>query len=63
LRILSSSDAPVNVNVYDFAGKRLYSARGNKNDLYEFGNNFAPGIYFVKVIQDKYTKSAKIIRL
>lgn len=62
LKILSADDSQVWVNVYNLNGKRLYSSKGSKNDLYQFGNNFLPGIYFVNVIQGKKIKTAKIIK-
>ncbi|MBS1745045.1 MAG: sulfatase-like hydrolase/transferase [Bacteroidetes bacterium] len=63
LQIFSTDDEPVYLNVYDLTGKRIYTAHGDQNELYEFGNNLVPGIYFVNVIQGKNSKSAKIIRL
>ncbi|MEP6847206.1 MAG: T9SS type A sorting domain-containing protein, partial [Panacibacter sp.] len=58
----SSSNAEIQVMVTDIYGKNVFSAKGASNKQYTFGNNFAAGIYLVKVIQGSDIQTIKIIK-
>ena len=51
------------VIVTDLQGYKLYLDEESRAKKYIFGNNFAAGIYFVHVIQDKLEKTVKLIKL
>jgi len=52
----------VEVNVFDVLGRQVYRKQGNKEDSYEFGQNFQVGVYLVTVKQGNNTASLKVIK-
>ena len=52
----------VEVNVFDLLGRQVYRKQGNKEDSYEFGQNFQVGVYLVTVKQGNNTASLKVIK-
>jgi hypothetical protein len=60
--ISSEEVGEVTLQVYDVLGKMVHQEKGQANKLYNFGLNFRPGIYIVKVIQANTTTTTKIIK-
>jgi len=58
----SNSTDELQVTVTDAYGKNVYSTKGAAAKQYSFGNNFAAGIYFVRVIQGKNVQTIKVIK-
>jgi hypothetical protein len=53
----------VEITVVDMTGRRLYQAKGNKNQVYHFGERFAAGTYSVQVRQGNLIKTQRIIKV
>ncbi|QEC66926.1 T9SS type A sorting domain-containing protein [Panacibacter ginsenosidivorans] len=58
----SNSNEPVEIVVADMYGKKLYQIKGSITDTYKFGNNFASGMYIVRVMQGLKTQTVKVIK-
>ncbi|MBC7423013.1 MAG: T9SS type A sorting domain-containing protein, partial [Ferruginibacter sp.] len=52
----------INISVIGADGKIVYKANGVFNKTYKFGNDFAPGLYIVKVTQGNNEISQKVIK-
>ncbi|MEO8711263.1 MAG: sulfatase-like hydrolase/transferase [Parafilimonas sp.] len=62
LKVQTASDKIIDLLIYDLQGNKIYQTSGNVNEQFTFGRNFAPGTYFVRVIQGNTKKTAKIIK-
>ncbi len=63
LRVESNSSADVSLQVYDVNGKLLLEGDSYKtNEVISFGETFASGIYFVKVLSGNEQKAFKLIK-
>lgn len=62
LTVQGGSADRVSIVVYTFDGKLVYQTTGTSNSRYSFGNNFAPGIYVLKVIQGTNVQTLKIVK-
>ncbi len=52
----------INISVIGADGKIVYKANGVSNNTYKFGNDFAPGLYIVKVAQGNNEITQKVIK-
>jgi hypothetical protein len=52
----------VQIRVFDITGKQVYTAKGNSNEDYRFGEKLFPGMYMVQIIQGTATKTFKLIK-
>jgi len=62
LRLEGGSDQKVEISVIAADGKAVYKTTGATNKTYKFGNNFMPGLYLIKVIQDNKIQTLKVIK-
>ncbi len=62
LSIDASSDEEVNVEVMDLFGRKLHQDKGGSDKIYNFGQNFKAGSYFVRVTQGETQTTLKIIK-
>ena len=62
LAIDASSDEQVYVEVMDLFGRKLYQEKGGADKVYNFGQNFNTGSYFVRVTQGEIQTIQKIIK-
>ena len=62
LMVAGGSSEKITIMVYSYDGKPMYQATGNSNTKYTFGNNFATGVYIVKVVQGTSTQTLKLIK-
>jgi hypothetical protein len=62
LTLQGGSADRVTIMVYTFDGKLVYQTLGTSNSRYSFGNNFAPGVYILKVIQGTNVQTLKIVK-
>jgi hypothetical protein len=62
INIESSSNETVELKVYDISGRVVYSARGNANRQYQFGNNFISGAYVAEIRQGANRSTVKLIK-
>ena len=62
LTLQGGSEARLTIVVYTFDGRMVYQTVGNSNSRYTFGNNFAPGVYVLKVIQGNSVQTLKIVK-
>ena len=62
LSLQGGSSDKVMIMVYTFDGKMVYQTTGISNSRYSFGNNFAPGMYIVKVMQGNTVQTLKIVK-
>ncbi|MES2647615.1 MAG: MopE-related protein [Bacteroidota bacterium] len=53
----------VEITVIDIAGRKLYQAKGSKNQVYIFGENFAAGTYSVQVRLGNFVKTQQLIKV
>ena len=63
LTVDSDSDEDINVNVMDLNGRIMFTDKGIYNKGYRFGENFKPGVYFVRVLQGSQMITQKVIKL
>jgi hypothetical protein len=63
LSIDTDSDEDVKIEVIDLSGNRIFATKGNPNTIYNFGQQFKAGVYFVRVIQGEYQTTQKVIKL
>lgn len=61
LQLQGGGDVPTSLIVTTAEGKLVYSTQG-KQQHFNFGENFASGIYFVKVQQGELQKTIKIVK-
>jgi hypothetical protein len=52
----------ITLQVFDVLGKMVHQEKGQSDKLYNFGLNFKPGFYVVKVIQANQFMTSKIIK-
>ena len=62
LAIDATSDEEVYVEVMDLFGRKLFQERGGGDKIYNFGQNFKAGPYFVRVTQGETQTTQKIIK-
>lgn len=62
LSIDATSDEEVYVEVMDLFGRKLFQERGGADKIYNFGQNFKAGSYFVRVNQGEVQTTQKIIK-
>lgn len=60
--VVSKTNSQVEIDVTDVNGKTVYQTKDFNNHNFVFGKNFAPGIYFVRVIQDGNSKTLKLVK-
>lgn len=56
------SNETVQLRVFDINGKQVYSANGNANKNYHFGDGFIPGMYMLEMIQGGVIKTFKLVK-
>jgi len=62
LSLDAASDEEVNVEVMDLYGRKLFQEKGVADKIYNFGQNFIAGCYFVRVTQGETQSTQKIIK-
>jgi hypothetical protein len=62
LSIDATSDEEVYVEVMDLFGRKLFQEKGGADKIYNFGQNFKAGSYFVRVNQGEVQTTQKIIK-
>ena len=62
LKVQNGSDEIIELIIYDVHGNKIYQTSGNRYDQFAFGRNFAPGTYFLRVMQGDTKKTVKIIK-
>jgi hypothetical protein len=62
LSIDAASDEELNVEVMDLYGRKLFQEKGVADKIYNFGQNFIAGCYFVRVTQGETQSTQKIIK-
>jgi hypothetical protein len=62
LDIASAQVSEITLQVFDVLGKMVHQEKGQSDKLYNFGLNFKPGFYVVKVIQANKCVTTKIIK-
>ncbi len=62
LTLQGGSTDKVTIMVYTFDGRMVFKTVGLSNSRYSFGNNFAPGIYILKVIQGNNIQTLKVVK-
>lgn len=62
LTIDSESEEDVVIDIMDLNGKKIFTEKGSIDKTFTFGNNFKPGIYFVRVVQGLKANTVKIIK-
>jgi len=50
------------IDVFDMSGRNVYHAIGDMDKKYNFGGNFLPGVYILKVAQGKNTQTLRLIK-
>lgn len=62
LTLAGNSKEDVHIKVTDMFGKSIYKTNGPAKNLYRFGNEFAPGVYILQVMQGSKSENVKIIK-
>ncbi|HVG12820.1 MAG TPA: T9SS type A sorting domain-containing protein, partial [Flavisolibacter sp.] len=62
LRLQSSSNAPVQLRIINETGRVVEQKGVAANTTLAFGRSYAPGIYFVEVVQGKERKLIKLVK-
>ncbi len=62
IKINSDDESDILIEVLNSMGSNVYKMKSNTNKLVEFGTEFKPGIYFVKVTQGTNVHVQKIIK-
>ena len=63
IRLFSSSTQPFTVEVYDISGKLIETSIVNHSTLHEsMGENYAEGMYLIKITQGNNTKTVRLVR-
>jgi len=62
LNVDSDSDEDVYLEVIDYLGRKIYTTKGGVDQSFIFGNNFNPGMYFVRLFQGNQQFVYKIIK-
>jgi hypothetical protein len=63
LEIISDSDSPVSISLYDLNGKQLVNYNDiDPHKIPELGSNLADGVYVVRISQDQYSKTIKVTK-
>ncbi|RXP52397.1 T9SS C-terminal target domain-containing protein, partial [Lutibacter sp. HS1-25] len=57
-----NSEAKVEVFVFDISGKLMHYAQGKANENYQFGEQFASGVYTLKVVQSSNVEFKRLIK-
>ncbi len=60
---LGKNEEVITLQVIDLFGKKIYETRKTANQNIEFGSEFRPGMYIVKIIQGENEYSNKIVKL
>lgn len=58
----STNDGNIRIRVLDRLGKPVYSITGSANKVYQFGEGFTPGLYFVEIVQGSKHSTIKIVK-
>jgi hypothetical protein len=56
------SNATVHLSVFDVNGKKVYTANGNANKDYRFGQSFIPGVYMAELMQGSERRTIKLVK-
>jgi hypothetical protein len=62
LAVNSPSAEDLLIQVTTANGAQVLNTKTKMNSAYRFGNNFIPGIYFVKVTQGQYSQLLKVVK-
>ncbi len=62
LNVDSDSDEDIYIEVIDYLGRKIYTTKGGIDQSFIFGNNFNPGMYFVRLFQGNQQFVYKIIK-
>jgi len=62
LALRSSVRGNVEIQVFDMLGHIVYHTTGDVTDSFRFGQDFAKGMYVVKIFNKQETKIIKIIK-
>jgi hypothetical protein len=52
----------VTLTIVNLLGEKIYQTHGTVDDTYSFGENFAEGVYIVRAVNGKYTRSVRVIK-
>ena len=58
----SSNTQPVSIRVVDAIGKMVYTAKGNIEQTFKFGDKFSNGLYMIEVRQGDEIKMLKVVK-
>ena len=58
----STNTKPINIRVMDAVGKMIYTAKGNVEQPFRFGESFANGLYIIEVRQGDEVKIVKAVK-
>jgi hypothetical protein len=62
LQVVSNSNVPVELKVFDMVGRQVYLIKGSANLQYQFGSEFKSGIYIAEVRQGNVRSTVKLIK-
>ena len=64
LQVQGSGREPIVMQVFDYAGRIIETRSGiNSNSTIQFGQNYAKGMYVVRVTQGKQTADTKVTKM
>jgi len=58
----TNKNEKMEIIVINMQGREIYRATGSSNNKYLFGRTFAPGVYVVRVKQEKNIQTVKVIK-
>jgi len=62
LKLETNSNEPIELKVFDMAGRQVYSMKGPADMQYQFGSEFLSGIYMTEVRQGNNRSTVKLIK-
>lgn len=62
LMTTAGDSQPFEIKVVDVSGRSMYKAAGSGAQVFQFGETFIPGIYFIQIRKDNKTKTIKIVK-
>ena len=62
LLVQGGSTEKIGITVMGADSRTVYQTTGSSNNTYKFGNNFAAGIYIIKVLQGTTVQTLKVVK-
>jgi hypothetical protein len=62
LKVQSTTNENVEINIYDVTGRKIQQLRGAAIETYRFGDMYAAGAYLVEVLQGSNRVTQKILK-